>query len=152
MNQSFTVWEELVRRRNNGSGGLHIKRDTEKQSAETSEKTRLLRNEQSVVNNSLLYCYRYGVPNMTSVYPPIPRFVFTVFEPISLSAALKYAKGFPKLTHIPQGCRFIAEQLAFSPSEKLSPNAKVVALQLGNIYLLLAMVCSVSSLLLVISF
>lgn len=35
---------------------------------------------------------------------------------------------------------FVAEQIAFSPPEKLSKNAIVVALQLGNIYLLMAMV------------
>lgn len=41
---------------------------------------------------------------------------------------------------------FIAEQIAFSPSEKLSKNSIVVALQLGNIYLLLALVNIISSL------
>jgi hypothetical protein len=35
---------------------------------------------------------------------------------------------------------FIAEQIASSPPDKLSKNAVVVALQLGNIYLLMALV------------
>ena len=34
---------------------------------------------------------------------------------------------------------FIAEQIALSPLEGVSDNARLVALQLGNIYLLLAM-------------
>lgn len=35
---------------------------------------------------------------------------------------------------------FVAEQIALSPLEPITANAKMVALQLGNIYLLLAMV------------
>ena len=38
---------------------------------------------------------------------------------------------------------FVAEQIAFSNAEKLSRNAIVITLQLGNLYLLLAMVCMV---------
>jgi hypothetical protein len=40
---------------------------------------------------------------------------------------------------------FITEQIAFSPPEKLSKNAIVVALQLGDIYLLMALVSRVPS-------
>jgi hypothetical protein len=71
---------------------------------------------------------------MTSVLPPIPRFIFTVLEPISLLA------GFVGVIVSPEW--FVAQQVASSPLVALSPNATVVALQLGNIYLLLAMVCS----------
>jgi hypothetical protein len=70
---------------------------------------------------------------MTSVLPPIPRFIFTILEPISLLA------GFVSVIVSPEW--FVAEQVASSPLVALSPNTTIVALQLGNIYLLLAMVC-----------
>jgi hypothetical protein len=70
---------------------------------------------------------------MTSVFPPIPIFIFTVFEPVSLLV------GFVGVISSPEW--FVAEQIASSPLQNLSPNAIVVTLQLGNIYLLLAMVC-----------
>ncbi|KAH8802790.1 hypothetical protein F5884DRAFT_682288, partial [Xylogone sp. PMI_703] len=35
---------------------------------------------------------------------------------------------------------FIAEQIAFSPLESITPNAQLVAYQLGNVYLLLGLV------------
>jgi hypothetical protein len=86
---------------------------------------------------------------MTSVFPPIPKFIFTVFEPLSLRVlpetdALPLVLienrivGFVGTIVDPEW--FISEQIAFSPPEKLSKNAIVVALQLGNIYLLMALV------------
>ncbi|QSZ30818.1 hypothetical protein DSL72_000376 [Monilinia vaccinii-corymbosi] len=69
---------------------------------------------------------------MTSILPPFPKFVFTIFEPISLVA------GFVGAIISPEW--FVEEQIAFSPHEPVSDNARLVALQLGNIYLLLAMV------------
>ncbi|PQE13460.1 NADp-dependent alcohol dehydrogenase protein [Rutstroemia sp. NJR-2017a WRK4] len=69
---------------------------------------------------------------MASILPPFPKFVFTVFEPISLVA------GFIAPFISPEW--FIAEQVASSPLEAVSDNARLVAYQLGNIYLLLAMV------------
>jgi len=69
---------------------------------------------------------------MTSILPTIPKLVFTVLEPISLIAGAVSPFISPEW--------FIAEQIAQSPLEPVSANAKMVALQLGNIYLLLAMV------------
>jgi len=85
---------------------------------------------------------------MTSVLPTIPRFVFTVFEPISL---LVYPASCENVTLTKNSLAgavapvispewFVAEQIALSPLEPITANAKMVALQLGNIYLLLAMV------------
>jgi hypothetical protein len=69
---------------------------------------------------------------MTSILPTIPRFVFTIFEPLSLIAGAIGAYSNPSW--------FVAEQIVMSPPETLSPNSIVVTLQLGNLYLLLAMV------------
>ncbi|KAG4035190.1 hypothetical protein MFRU_002g05310 [Monilinia fructicola] len=69
---------------------------------------------------------------MTSIFPPFPKFVFTVFEPISLVA------GFLGAIIAPEW--FVEEQIAFSTHQPVGDNARLVALQLGNIYLLLAMV------------
>ncbi|KAI9645317.1 hypothetical protein NHQ30_006053 [Ciborinia camelliae] len=69
---------------------------------------------------------------MSSILPPIPMFVFTIFEPISLVSGFIGAIIFPEW--------FIEEQIALSPHEPVSDNARLVALQLGNIYLLLAMI------------
>ncbi|ESZ89667.1 hypothetical protein SBOR_9953 [Sclerotinia borealis F-4128] len=69
---------------------------------------------------------------MTSILPPFPKFIFTVFEPVSLVA------GFIGAIISPEW--FIEEQIAFSPRGAVSDNARLVALQLGNIYLLLAMI------------
>jgi len=69
---------------------------------------------------------------MTSVLPPIPKLVFTVLEPLSLVA------GFAAPFVSPEW--FVASQIASSPLEAISPNARLVAYQLGNVYLLLALV------------
>ncbi|KAG4438596.1 hypothetical protein IFR05_005920 [Cadophora sp. M221] len=69
---------------------------------------------------------------MTSILPPIPRFVMTVFEPISLIAGC--AAPFVSASY------FVAEQIPNSANVPLTGNATMVAYQLGNIYLLLAMV------------
>ncbi|TAQ83494.1 hypothetical protein B7494_g8182 [Chlorociboria aeruginascens] len=69
---------------------------------------------------------------MTTTLPPIPKFVFTVLEPLSLVA------GF--MSPFIDADWFINEQIANSHLEDISDNARVVAYQLGNIYLLLAMV------------
>ncbi|RDL36053.1 Uncharacterized protein BP5553_06665 [Venustampulla echinocandica] len=69
---------------------------------------------------------------MTAILPPIPRLVFTVLEPISLLAGAVAPFVSPEW--------FIAEQIAFSTAGPVTANARMVAYQLGNIYLLLAMV------------
>jgi hypothetical protein len=86
---------------------------------------------------------------MASILPTIPRVVFTILEPISLqvpfhSSVLILTRPDLRIAGAvapfisPEW--FIAEQIAFSPLEPITANAKMVALQLGNIYLLLAMV------------
>ncbi|PVH70163.1 hypothetical protein DL98DRAFT_521772 [Cadophora sp. DSE1049] len=69
---------------------------------------------------------------MTSILPSFPRFVMTVFEPISLIAGC--AAPFVSASY------FVSEQIPNSPSVPLDANTSMVAYQLGNIYLLLAMV------------
>ncbi|APA07279.1 hypothetical protein SS1G_13175 [Sclerotinia sclerotiorum 1980 UF-70] len=69
---------------------------------------------------------------MTSILPPFPKFVFAIFEPISLVAGFIGAMISPEW--------FIEEQIASSQHVSISDNARLVALQLGNIYLLLAMI------------
>ncbi|KAF9879379.1 hypothetical protein CkaCkLH20_02922 [Colletotrichum karsti] len=73
---------------------------------------------------------------MASALPTFPRLVFTVFEPISLAAGFLGAVIDPDW--------FISEQIAPAATAGLpapaSDNDRLVALQLGNIYLLMAMV------------
>lgn len=69
---------------------------------------------------------------MASILPTVPRFVFTVFEPLSLLVGFIGACTGPDW--------FIGEQIAIAAAETYSPNSIVVALQLGNLYLLLAMI------------
>jgi hypothetical protein len=69
---------------------------------------------------------------MTSVLPPVPWFIFAVLEPILLVAGFFVAVKSPE--------QFVADQIASSPPVKSSPNAVAVTLQLGNIFLLLALV------------
>ncbi|MCJ1234310.1 hypothetical protein MMC14_002269 [Varicellaria rhodocarpa] len=71
---------------------------------------------------------------MASSLPPFPRFVFTILEPISEIA------GF--LTALFRTPYFISAQYQHTSSSPLSssPNAQLLALQLGNAYLLLALV------------
>jgi hypothetical protein len=92
---------------------------------------------------------------MASILPIIPRFVLTIFEPISLSvipshmsrgfglvnvADLSYRRIAGAIAPLISAEWFIAEQLPGKPLEAISQNSRMVALQLGNIYLLLAMV------------
>ncbi|PBP17538.1 hypothetical protein BUE80_DR011529 [Diplocarpon rosae] len=69
---------------------------------------------------------------MTSILPPIPRFVFTVFEPISLVAGCLGAWISAEW--------FAAEQVPNSARVALSSNSSILAYQLGNCYFLLALV------------
>merc|ERR1712098_970666 len=69
---------------------------------------------------------------MTSILPPFPRFVMTIFEPISLIAGC--AAPFVSASY------FVSEQIPNSPNIPLDANTSMIAYQLGNIYLLLAMV------------
>ncbi|KAL2042944.1 hypothetical protein N7G274_004002 [Stereocaulon virgatum] len=71
---------------------------------------------------------------MTSVLPPIPRIVFTIFEPISLVA------GF--FVTILDTENFVRSQLPSISATPVWPAAttRVLALQLGNLYGLLAMI------------
>ncbi|KAI5464100.1 hypothetical protein BGZ63DRAFT_401080 [Mariannaea sp. PMI_226] len=68
---------------------------------------------------------------MASSLPPIPRFVFTILEPISLVAGFLGAVADPAW--------FVAEQIP-NTTPAISDNSAVVALQLGNLYLLLAFI------------
>ncbi|XMA14775.1 hypothetical protein WAI453_007566 [Rhynchosporium graminicola] len=73
---------------------------------------------------------------MTSILPPFPRFVMTVFEPLSLIAGC--VAPFISATY------FVSEQIPNSPSIPLTANSTMGPsgkhFLLGNIYLLLAMV------------
>ncbi|KAF4819343.1 hypothetical protein CGCTS75_v011711 [Colletotrichum tropicale] len=73
---------------------------------------------------------------MAAALPTFPRLVFTVFEPISLAAGFLGAVIDPDW--------FISEQIASvaatTPPTLATDNSRLVALQLGNIYLLMAMV------------
>ncbi|KEY68679.1 hypothetical protein S7711_00553 [Stachybotrys chartarum IBT 7711] len=66
---------------------------------------------------------------MASSLPPIPRLVFTVIEPISLVA------GF--LAAVLDPAAFIEQQVPRKDPAGLTDGAISVALQLGNLYLLL---------------
>lgn len=74
---------------------------------------------------------------MTAILPTIPRYVFAYFEPVSLIVGFIGAVANPSW--------FITEQIPFSKPENPSINSTAVALQLGNIYLLLAMIGYVTS-------
>ncbi|KAM0276260.1 hypothetical protein ACHAQH_006935 [Verticillium albo-atrum] len=69
---------------------------------------------------------------MASALPAFPRTVFTILEPLSLVA------GF--LGAIVDPDRFVADQIIQETPPMPSDNGRVVTLQLGNIYLLLAMI------------
>ena len=71
---------------------------------------------------------------MASILPPIPRFVFTVFEPIALVAGY--------LSPMLDTSGFVNSQLPPASVTTISPTAteRILALQLGNVYGLLAMI------------
>ena len=73
---------------------------------------------------------------MTSILPPIPRFVFTILEPVALIA------GWLSPTFSTK--HFVNSQLPSASSSSAWatstwPTTRVLALQLGNVYGLLAM-------------
>lgn len=71
---------------------------------------------------------------MATILPPIPRFIFTVFEPIALLAGY--------LSPMLDTTSFVNSQLPATSVTTVLPTAtnRVLALQLGNVYGLLAMV------------
>lgn len=71
---------------------------------------------------------------MASILPPVPRFVFTIFEPIALVAGY-----FSPLLNT---SRFANSQLPPASVSTISLTAtdRILALQLGNVYGLLAMI------------
>ena len=72
---------------------------------------------------------------MTSILPPIPCFVFTIFEPLSLLAGWLGPTFFTEY--------FAKSQLPSNNNAWTSsnwPTTKILTLQLGNVYGLLAMV------------
>ncbi|CZR58409.1 uncharacterized protein PAC_08301 [Phialocephala subalpina] len=69
---------------------------------------------------------------MTSILPPVPKFVITVFEPLSLIAGAVAPFVSPEW--------FVAEQIPGFATQPITAQTAMVAYQLGNIYLLLAMV------------
>ncbi|KAI9875934.1 MAG: hypothetical protein M1830_007723 [Pleopsidium flavum] len=68
---------------------------------------------------------------MSTILPPFPRLVFTVLEPLSLIA------GWLAPFFDPHA--FVSDQVLHSLPQGLTLGAHVVALQLGNVYLLLAL-------------
>ncbi|PSR85750.1 hypothetical protein BD289DRAFT_368078 [Coniella lustricola] len=71
---------------------------------------------------------------MASRLPTVPRFVFTIFEPLSLLA------GWAGATLNPAW--FVAEQTSASTAASIDANARLVALQLGNTYGLVFLIAS----------
>jgi len=71
---------------------------------------------------------------MASILPPFPCFIFTVFEPIALVAGY--------LSPLLDTTGFVNSQLPATSTTTISPTAtnRILALQLGNLYGLLAMV------------
>ncbi|KJZ69616.1 hypothetical protein HIM_11004 [Hirsutella minnesotensis 3608] len=69
---------------------------------------------------------------MASSLPTIPRVVFTIVEPLSLVAGFLGAVSDPAW--------FAAEQVPQQVPSAVTPNSLVLALQLGNLYLLMAFV------------
>ena len=71
---------------------------------------------------------------MSSILPPIPRFVFMVFEPIALVAGY--------LSPMLDTTGFVNSQLPPTLGTTISPTStdRILALQLGNVYGLLAMI------------
>lgn len=71
---------------------------------------------------------------MASILPPIPRFVFTIFEPLSLVAGVFAA--------VLDTENFVKGQLPSASATPLWPAAstRVLTLQLGNVYGLLGMI------------
>ncbi|KAI9793591.1 MAG: hypothetical protein M1833_000736 [Piccolia ochrophora] len=70
---------------------------------------------------------------MAAILPPIPKYVFAVFEPISLVAGFISAVSNPAL--------FTSSQIPrASPETPLSPHGLMTVLQLGSLYLLMAFV------------
>ena len=81
-----------------------------------------------------LYDPTFAFPIMASILPPIPRFVFTIFEPLSLVAGVFAA--------VLDTENFVKGQLPSASATPVWPAAstQVLALQLGNLYGLLGMV------------
>lgn len=68
---------------------------------------------------------------MTSILSPVPRFIFTVLEPLSTFG------GF--LAPLLNPASSVADQPPSDEVVPLTPNSHVLALRLGNVYGLLAM-------------
>ncbi|KAK5172476.1 hypothetical protein LTR04_002402 [Oleoguttula sp. CCFEE 6159] len=68
---------------------------------------------------------------MASLLPPTPRFVFTVIEPLALIAGA--------IAPFVSPSESVSAQLAHLPRHSLLPSEHILALQIGNLYLLLAM-------------
>ncbi|KAM4065074.1 DNA-binding domain-containing protein [Hirsutella rhossiliensis] len=69
---------------------------------------------------------------MASSLPTVPRLVFTIVEPLSLLAGFLGAVSDPAW--------FAAEQVPDKMPLAVTPSSVVLALQLGNLYLLMALV------------
>jgi len=78
---------------------------------------------------------------MSTILPAWPNFVFAILEPLSLIGG--WLAPFYDLQ------KFVAGQVPASPTPPIAPSVSVLALQLGNVYLLLMMlgvaVCYTSS-------
>ncbi|KAI9819228.1 MAG: hypothetical protein M1827_007384 [Pycnora praestabilis] len=67
---------------------------------------------------------------MTAILPPIPYWIFAVIEPTSTAAGFFTALLGPE--------SFVADQVAHAPIHPLNQNEHMLALQLGNVFLLMA--------------
>lgn len=74
---------------------------------------------------------------MTSTLPPIPRFVFTIFEPLALVAGW-FSPTFSTEYFVNSQLPSTSPTLVWATSTW--PTTQVLALQLGNVYGLLAMI------------
>ncbi|KAF3941300.1 hypothetical protein ABW19_dt0201660 [Dactylella cylindrospora] len=68
---------------------------------------------------------------MTTLLPPVPYWVFCVYEPISTLAGFGYA--------ILQSEKFVAEQLPDTPVTALTPTGTLIAWQTGNLFGIMCM-------------
>lgn len=69
---------------------------------------------------------------MTTILPPIPRFVFTIFEPLTLITAYLAVARDPST--------FVSTQLPHLLPTPLTATSHILALQLGNLYGLLGLI------------
>ncbi|MCJ1355788.1 MAG: hypothetical protein MMC33_005780 [Icmadophila ericetorum] len=75
---------------------------------------------------------------MAATFPPFPRLVFTILEPISLVGGW-YISTFATQKFIHDQYPILPSTPTLTPSLLSTPNAQMLAFQLGNLYLLCAL-------------